>query len=94
MKTAFDAVAHNVELLDEELIAALTAAHRYAVEHPEKGHLSVARRYIEALPDAVVVFGLEGLRSQLPYVLANLGAWMGPEARAAKRVFTLRGGIS
>jgi len=69
------------------IFQAIHQAVDYALANSTKGHLGYAALYIRALPRVMAEQGLhEGLHSQLPYILNNLQAWKGPEARAAKKI--------
>jgi len=43
-----------------------------------------AKTYAKATYEAFVIFSDDGLRMQIPYVLANLQNWRGEEARFTK----------
>lgn len=46
-----------------------------------------AQAYLQAIPEASVLYGKEGLGVQLLYCLNNMGTWRGETARQTKKVF-------
>lgn len=70
---------------------ALLNARRWATAHKETSvYASAALAYIHALPGAIDMYGVEGERDQLIYVLSNLTPWRGSEARASKEAIKKR----
>jgi len=63
----------------------LANAREWAQEHASLSvSAEAALAYINALPGSIAMYGEEGERTQLVYILNNLGSWRGPEARASK----------
>lgn len=45
---------------------------------------SYAQSYIDALPESFQLYGADGVRTQLQYILSNTSGWRGIEAQQAK----------
>ena len=87
-------------MLQEEVIpysVALDNARRWAQKHAStSADAAIALTYINAVPEAkqramrVGTSEVEAERTQLIYVLSNLGSWRGPEARSSKAAIKKR----
>lgn len=64
--------------LDEAIKAVVSEA------PADKGHCGQAKAYAGATKEAVLQYGTEGLKTQVGYMLSNLGAWRGERAREVK----------
>ena len=59
-----------------------------AIETAKKGCKDIyAQLYLGAITEAGVIYGEEGVKVQLLYILGNLQQWRGEEARQTKKVF-------
>jgi membrane protease subunit (stomatin/prohibitin family) len=65
---------------------AIAAAKKHCEANPSKGYLSYALTYINAIPETMELYGVEGLKTQIIYILGNLQAWRGEEARTVKKL--------
>jgi pyruvate carboxylase len=45
-----------------------------------------AKSYAHGMMRAYQEFGIEGIKTNITYLLMNLGHWKGPEARAVKKI--------
>ncbi len=54
------------------------------IENATGKYSEYAKTYAEASFEAFVIYADDGLRMQIPYVLANLQNWRGEEARFTK----------
>jgi hypothetical protein len=55
-------------------------------EAPDTGMCLYAKAYAKASAEAAVTYGTEGLKTQVLYILSNLGSWKGERAREVKAV--------
>jgi hypothetical protein len=73
--------------LPESVRLALFKAQDWAREKRSKSmSANAAFVYIMALNDSIMAYGTHGAKTQLLYIIGNLGAWTGDDARAAKKV--------
>lgn len=56
------------------------------MEHAVETRSPSAISYAKNMEKSFDLYGLDGLQMQALYLVCNLGAWHGPEARKAKRV--------
>jgi len=54
---------------------------------PDSASFPFAPAYAEALTEAISMYGTEGLKTRLLYILSNLQYWRGTKARKCKEVF-------
>ena len=57
---------------------------RIVIDNATGGFADYAKTYARASMEAYMVYGDEGLETQIPYVLANLQGWRGELARKTK----------
>jgi len=76
----------NSNIIPSEVHQALNATKERCVEIKGKGLAGYALSYLNALDQAYVQYGIEGVKTQILYILNNLSWWRGPEAREAKKI--------
>lgn len=64
----------------------LVLAADHCTQNPSKGDNAYALSHLRGIEEAVALDGENGFKTQILYILTNLGAWSGPAARSAKKI--------
>ena len=79
----------DVKIVPADVQDAVEKATRYCELHAGPGtSFSYAVSYLKALDFSLMTYGVDGYKTQLLYVLCNLGSWRGTEAQEAKKVMS------
>lgn len=70
----------------KEVLCAIDQARDHCLANSGRGYLGYAGEYLINIPHVLEKHGEAGLKDQLLYILSNLQAWKGEEARRVKKI--------